>query len=127
MANLKPEFHESLTHPCGVNHDEEMNICLLESHLKMSKSHANVVSFDENVSYLSTSMNLYERNKQFLFINKTAIELTGQTLAPLLKINLKMAGLCWSNNPKYCYNIPRCVSLAVVFYLISFYYSSLAD
>ena len=33
--------------------------------LKMSKSHANVVSFDENVSYLLTSMNLYERNEHF--------------------------------------------------------------
>ena len=48
----------------------------------MSKSHANVVSFDENVSYLWTSMNLYERNEQF-FKNERAIELTGQTLAPL--------------------------------------------
>ena len=57
-ANLKAEFHEQ--------YDEEMNICLLESHLKMSKSRANVVSFDENASYLSTSMILYERNKQFL-------------------------------------------------------------
>ena len=52
MASLKAEFHEQ--------YDEEMNIGLLESHLKMSKPHANVVSFDENVSYLSTSMNLYE-------------------------------------------------------------------
>ena len=59
MANLKAEFHEQ--------YDEEMNICLLESHLKMSKPHVNVVSFDENVSYLSTSMNLYERNKQFFY------------------------------------------------------------
>ena len=58
MANLKAEFHEQS--------DEEMNICLLESHLKMSKSHANVVSFDKNVSYLSTLMNLYERTKQLL-------------------------------------------------------------
>ena len=49
MASLKAKFH-----------DEEMNIGVLESHLKMSKPHANVVSFDENVSYLSTSMNLYE-------------------------------------------------------------------
>ena len=56
MANLKAEFHEQ--------YDEEMNICLLESHLKMSKPHANV-SFDENVSYLSTSMNLFEQNEQF--------------------------------------------------------------
>ena len=55
-----------------------MNICLLESHLKMSKPRANVLSFDENVSYLSTSaMNLYERNEQFFFMNKKAIELTG--------------------------------------------------
>ena len=46
MANFKAEFHEQ--------YDEEMNICLLESHLKMSKSHANLVSFDENVSYFST-------------------------------------------------------------------------
>ena len=53
MANLKAEFHEQ--------YDEEMSICLLESHLKMSKSHANVASFDGNVSYLSTLMNLYER------------------------------------------------------------------
>ena len=52
MASLKAKFHEQ--------YDEEMNIGLLESHLKMSKPHANVVSFDENVSYLSTSMNLYE-------------------------------------------------------------------
>ena len=47
-------------------YDEEMNICLLESHLKMSKSHANVVSFDKNVSYLSTSMSLYERNEHLI-------------------------------------------------------------
>ena len=67
MANLKAEFHEHLTRPRGVYYDEEMNICLLESHLEMSKSHANVVSFDENVSYLSTSMNLYERNEHFFY------------------------------------------------------------
>ena len=66
MANLKAEFHEHLTRPRGVQYDEEMNICLLESRLEMSKSHANVVSFDENVSYLLTSMNLiYERNEHF--------------------------------------------------------------
>ena len=41
----------------------------------MSKSRANVVSFDENVSYLSTSMNLYERNEHIFFKNETAIEL----------------------------------------------------
>ena len=35
MANLKAEFHEHLTRPCGVKYDEEMNICLLESDLKM--------------------------------------------------------------------------------------------
>ena len=78
------------------------NICLLESDLKMSKAHDNEVSFGENVSYLSTSMNLYERNEQF-FMTKTAIDLTGQTLAPLYSINLKLAGLCWSANPSYCY------------------------
>ena len=26
MANLEPEFHELLTHPCA-KHDEEINIC----------------------------------------------------------------------------------------------------
>ena len=51
MANLKAEFHEHLTRP-GVTYDVERSICLLESDLKMSKSHVNVVSFDENVSYL---------------------------------------------------------------------------
>ena len=35
MANLKAEFHEHLTRPRGVKYDEEMNICLLESDLKM--------------------------------------------------------------------------------------------
>ena len=54
----------------------------------MSKSHANVVSFDENVSYLSTSMNfIYERNEpEFFLKNETAIELTAQTLASLYNI-----------------------------------------
>ena len=55
MANLKAEFHEHLTHPC-VKYDEDMNICLLESDLKMRKSHANLVSFEEKVSYLSISI-----------------------------------------------------------------------
>ena len=41
----------------------------------MSKSHGNVVSFDERMSYLSTSVNLDERKEQF-FLNETAIELT---------------------------------------------------
>jgi len=50
-----------------------MCISLLESDLKIIKSHANVVSFDENVSYSSTLMNLYERNEQ-LSMNETAIE-----------------------------------------------------
>jgi len=72
MANLKAEFHEHLSRP-GVQNDQEMWICLLESERKMIKSHANVVSFDENVSYSSILMNLYERNKQLL-MNKTAIK-----------------------------------------------------
>ena len=69
-------------------YDEEMSISLLESDLKMSKSHAYVVhKFDKNVSHLSTSVNLYEPNEQFFFsMNKTTIELTGQTLAPLYDI-----------------------------------------
>ena len=58
MANLKAEFHEHLTCPF-IKYNKEMSIWLLESDLKMSKSHANVVSVDENVSYLSTSMNLF--------------------------------------------------------------------
>ena len=62
MANLKAEFYEHLTRP-GLKYDEEMRFCLLVSDLKMSKSHAYVVSFDRNVSYLSTSVNLYERNE----------------------------------------------------------------
>ena len=64
MANLKAEFHEHLTRPC-VKYNEEVSICLLESDKKMSKYHASVVSFDENVSYFSTSMNLYELKEQF--------------------------------------------------------------
>ena len=36
---------------------------MLERDLKMSKSHTNLVSFDENGAYLSGSMNLYERKK----------------------------------------------------------------
>ena len=39
MADLKAEFHEQL----GVEYDEEVSICLLESVLKMSKSHAEVL------------------------------------------------------------------------------------
>jgi len=49
MVNLKAGFHEHLSRP-SLKNDQEMSICLLETDLKMSKSHANVVSFDENVS-----------------------------------------------------------------------------
>ena len=52
MANLKAEFHEHLTRLRGVKYDAEMNICLLESRLEMRKSHANEVSFDENVLFV---------------------------------------------------------------------------
>ena len=125
MANFKAKFHEHLARPCGVKYDEEMNICLLESDLKMSKSYANAVSFDEDMSYFSTSMNLYERNEHFFFfMNNTAIELTGQILAPLYNINLKMARLITQT---IVINITRCVSLAVAFDLLSFYFPSLAD
>ena len=55
MANLKAEIREHLTRP-GVTYDEEMSICLLESDLKMSKSHANMSALMR--MYLSTSMNL---------------------------------------------------------------------
>ena len=59
MANLNAEFQGNLTRP-GLKYDEEMSICLLESDLKMSKSRANLVSFDENGS---NSVSLYERKK----------------------------------------------------------------
>ena len=52
MANLKAEFHdfyEHLTRPGAKYDDEKMSICLLESDLKISTSHAKVVNFDENV------------------------------------------------------------------------------
>jgi len=42
--------------------------------LKMSKSHANAVSFDENKSHLSNLSNLCERNEHFL--NETTVENT---------------------------------------------------
>jgi len=75
MGNLNTELHEPLTHP-GITHDKQISICsstpqahggyinsrLLESDLKMSKPHVNVVSFDENVSHLS---NFLERNEHF--------------------------------------------------------------
>ena len=40
---------------------------MLESDLKLSKSHANVVSFEENVSYLLTSKNLYSAKGTIFF------------------------------------------------------------
>ena len=60
MANLKAEFYEQ--------YDEEMKICLLESDLNVSKSHAYVESFDENVSYyVFVDLNelMIERNNFF--------------------------------------------------------------
>ena len=57
MANLKAEFHEHLTHP-GVKYEEKMRTDLFAvSRSEMGKSHPNVGSFDENMSYLSTSGN----------------------------------------------------------------------
>ena len=86
MANSKAEFHGHLTRP-GVKYDEEMSICLLESDLKMSKSHAtNVVSFDEKLCVLFVDLNELIWAKGTIFMNETAIELTGQTLAPLMII-----------------------------------------
>ena len=72
IANLKAEFPEHLSRP-GVQNDQKMCICLLESDLRMTESHVDVVSFDEKVSYSSTLMILYERNEQLL-MNETAIE-----------------------------------------------------
>jgi len=50
-------------------HGKYINSNLLESDVKMSKSHANVVRFDENVSHLSNSSALNEH----LLMNETAI------------------------------------------------------
>ena len=53
----------------------------------MSKSHANVVSFDENVSYyVFVYVNELTIERNNVFMNETAIELTRKTLAPLYKI-----------------------------------------
>ena len=57
-----------------------LNSSLLESDLKMSKSHVNAVSFDENVSHLSS---LFERNEHFLW-TKQLLE-TKQTSAQLTR------------------------------------------
>ena len=54
-------------------HGRYINSSLLEGDLKMSKSHATVLSYDENVSYLSSTTNLYERKEHFL-MSKTATE-----------------------------------------------------
>ena len=84
MTNWKTEFHNiSLWLVQALNmarrwafalrpqaHRGYINSSLLESDLKMSESHANVVSFDENVSTLS---NLYERNEHLL-MNETTVE-----------------------------------------------------
>jgi len=67
MANLKAEFQEHLSRP-GVQNDQRVAFVCKKVTWK-----ANVVSFDENVSYSSTLMNLYERNEQLL-MNETAIE-----------------------------------------------------
>ena len=65
MANLTAEFHEHLTRP-GVEHVQEMSICLLESDLEMSKSHANVVSFDENcVLFVGFNELIWEKRRIF--------------------------------------------------------------
>ena len=82
-----------------------------------------MVSFDENMSYLSTLMNLYERNEQFFYEQNSYIELTGKTLAPSYNVNLDMAvfaGLITQRITRtIVINITRCVSLVVVFDLIS--------
>ena len=52
-------------------HSGYINSSLLESDLKMSESHANVVSFDENVSTLS---NLYERTEHLLMNETLTVE-----------------------------------------------------
>ena len=84
------------------------------------------------VSHLSTSMNSYERKKHF-FINETAIELTGQTFATLVTLYFNFYNSVtpkpadgWQDQPKYCYKYTT-LCLAVVFDLLSSYFSSLAD
>ena len=68
-----------------ANLNHFMTIWLVqESDLKMSKSHANVVSFDEFVLFVH--FNELMLTKGTFFMNETAIELTGQTLAPLYNI-----------------------------------------
>ena len=53
----------------------------------MNKSHANVVSFDENVfDYVFVDLNELMSERNNFFINETAIELTGQTSAPSYNI-----------------------------------------
>ena len=91
-----------------------------------------MVSFDENVSYLSTSINLYERNEHFFFFkNETANELTGQTGTIIQYCNCHFYNSVTSKpgliTRTIVTNITRCVSLEVVFDLLSFYFSSLAD
>ena len=50
-----------------------LDSCSLESDLKMSKSHVNEVSFDENVSHLS---HMFEQNEHFLLeIKQTSAQL----------------------------------------------------
>ena len=61
--------------PTGYIYTYILDSSLLESDLKMSKSHVNVVSFDENVFHLS---NLFERNEHFVLETK-------QTLAQLTR------------------------------------------
>jgi len=67
MANLKAEFQEHLSRP-GVKMTRRCAFVCWKVTWK-----ANVVSFDENVSYSSTLISLYERNEQLL-MNETAIE-----------------------------------------------------
>ena len=65
MTNWKTEFHDEEMSICSSTpqaHRGYINSSLLETDLKMSESHANVVSFDEN-----------ERNEHLL-MNKTTVE-----------------------------------------------------
>ena len=88
MTNWKTEFHKPLTRP-GVKHDEEMSICsstpqahrgyinssLLESDLKMSESHANVVTGGPDIVFDSSAdiKTTYE-NTLNIALNRTCIK-----------------------------------------------------
>ena len=97
---------------------DEHLICLLENDLKMSKSHANVVSFDENVSYyVFVDLNelLSERNNWRVRWKKGARIFTQNwTLSKTLQIShavlfrcVKQCSVCFFAEVFFVYEILR--------------------